>query len=463
MIERQMRSSELLADATKKSAFISIVLVTNAFVWYYFIIELLMSAVQRAQISSQSTMLVWVLHFGGIALSALAGASISKRIGNKTYFILYWMLLGAILSAVSIGLNLAVFNNLLLMALLFGVFLGFGMPSCMSYFADSVGVERRGRVGGTIFLLTCLFIVALGMLAGIGSGLETVVLTGWRLVGVIVFFFFLKSWTWNLEVPKNDGKVSYSSLLSSKTFLLFVVPWLMFAIINNLTIPLQADIISGIQKNGVHMLGADSLMSIENLLGAISGFIGGFLIDLVGRKRMSIIAFALLGLGYAALGVASGNPASWYFYTCVDGITWGILFVIFVITIWADISNGLPCEKFYAVGVLPFFVTFFIRLAVGFDLRTIVSEGAIFSFVAFFLFLAVLPLVYAPETLPEKTMKDRDLKSYAEKAVRQANKEAEKLKTFDAGEVEEEAGGDSEDTGQPRGYDEAMKLAEKYY
>jgi hypothetical protein len=40
----------------------------------------------------------------------------------------------------------------------------------------------------------------------------------------------------------------------------------------------------------------------------------------------------------------------------------------------------------------------------------------IFSFASVFLFLAVLPLIYAPETLPEKTMKDRDLKSYIEKA-----------------------------------------------
>jgi hypothetical protein len=32
------------------------------------------------------------------------------------------------------------------------------------------------------------------------------------------------------------------------------------------------------------------------------------------------------------------------------------------------------------------------------------------------LFLAVLPLVYAPETLPEKHMKERELKNYLDKA-----------------------------------------------
>ena len=45
-----------------------------------------------------------------------------------------------------------------------------------------------------------------------------------------------------------------------------------------------------------------------------------------------------------------------------------------------------------------------------------VSKAAVFSFASFFLFLAVLPLMYAPETLPEKNIRDRELKIYVEKA-----------------------------------------------
>lgn len=41
---------------------------------------------------------------------------------------------------------------------------------------------------------------------------------------------------------------------------------------------------------------------------------------------------------------------------------------------------------------------------------------AIFSFTSLFLFLAVLPLAYAPETLPLQMFKDRELKKYLEKA-----------------------------------------------
>jgi hypothetical protein len=39
-----------------------------------------------------------------------------------------------------------------------------------------------------------------------------------------------------------------------------------------------------------------------------------------------------------------------------------------------------------------------------------------------FLFLAILPLLYAPETLPEKKIKERELKEYLKKASKMKEK-----------------------------------------
>ncbi|PVX24936.1 MAG: hypothetical protein CW716_09090, partial [Candidatus Bathyarchaeum sp.] len=44
------------------------------------------------------------------------------------------------------------------------------------------------------------------------------------------------------------------------------------------------------------------------------------------------------------------------------------------------------------------------------------SVATAFSLAAFFLFVAVMPLVFAPETLPEKKMELRRLRSFAEEA-----------------------------------------------
>ena len=46
----------------------------------------------------------------------------------------------------------------------------------------------------------------------------------------------------------------------------------------------------------------------------------------------------------------------------------------------------------------------------------VISISAAFSLASFFLFLAVLPLMYAPETLPEKKIELRRLRKYVEGA-----------------------------------------------
>jgi len=53
--------------------------------------------------------------------------------------------------------------------------------------------------------------------------------------------------------------------------------------------------------------------------------------------------------------------------------------------------------------------------------------GAAFSVAAFFLFLAVLPLISAPETLPEKKVELRRLRSFAEEAQKAKEKYERKV------------------------------------
>ena len=402
---------------------INIVLVTNAFVWYYFVIEFLKTMVQTAQIDQTTTLLIWVLHFAGIAFSALIGASLAKRVKDRSKFILFWMLLGVILSASSIVIDLTYIPSILLLSLLFGVSLGLGMPSCMGYFSEKIAVEKRGRVGGIIFLLSGLIMVGLGTIAGGDIGLQTIILSGWRLFGLVTFLAFLVF----SPVPVKEQLVKdkpshYKSLLTQKSFLLYLVPWTLFSLITYLSVPLQITIIQNMQANSVNVPSAEYLKGIENILVAVFAVVCGFLADRIGRKKMSIIGFALLGLGYSFLGIQPDNPFSWYIYTVFDGVALGILYVIFVITIWSDLSNGSQSEKYYAVGVLPFFMSYLLRLTTGNEISTAIPANSIFSFIAVFLFIAVLPLVYAPETLPEKHMKDRELKNYILKAKKAREK-----------------------------------------
>jgi hypothetical protein len=67
--------------------------------------------------------------------------------------------------------------------------------------------------------------------------------------------------------------------------------------------------------------------------------------------------------------------------------------------------------------------------------------------------------MYAPETLPEKTMKDRELKNYIEKA----KKEAEKAQKKEEENAQTENGDAEVEFEVNQDYEEALKEAEKYY
>jgi len=159
---------------------------------------------------------------------------------------------------------------------------------------------------------------------------------------------------------------------------------------------------------------------IEPVFGAVFALVGGLFADRVGRKRLVIYGFVSLGIAYAIMGLAPFWVGAWYIYSVVDGIAWGIFYVMFILVLWGEIATGYGKERYYAIGGTAFFLSEFV---VGFftpQIKAIPGENAFasFSLAAFFLFLAVLPLMYASETLPEKEIQKREMEKYLEKAKR---------------------------------------------
>jgi MFS family permease len=233
----------------------------------------------------------------------------------------------------------------------------------------------------------------------------------------------------------------------------------MFSLINNFAFPILAS------------LDLPNYSLVETVLAGISAVFFGFMADYVGRKRLLLIGFALIGLGYASLGVFSASSIAQLFYTCVDGVAFGAFTTLFLLTIWGDLADKRDGEKYYLIGFIPYLLSNFIQVSFGQyvaeNIFTVDKAGTLFSFFSFFLFAAVLPLYLAPETLPEKAMKDRNLKSYLEKAQKLAEKEVarkQKRETAQSEEgqlVQEEVKSAVEENSTE--YNEAKKLAEQYY
>lgn len=389
---------------TTRNALTNILLVTNAFIWYYYALYILQDIVREMSPDYFTNVLIWSIHFSGIIFSALVGASLVEKIGGRVYFLIIWMILGIVSPLTLILMNSAYALSVLALSFILGASLGLGMPNCMGYYTDCTNIETRGCLGGIIIFVSSLGFFLLDMAAMENLLTRAFVLSFWRLGGLVTFLIIKP----HDVLKEKSGDSAYRILLGRRSFLLYFIPWTMFSLVNYLSTPVLSQIIERFQ--------AELLLIIGNVFMGISAIVGGFLSDTIGRKRMAITGFVMLGFGYSILGIYPENLFSWYFHNIIDGVAWGILFVIFVITIWGDLSYDAPSDKYYAVGVLPFFISKFLQLTVGEYIAAIIPSYAIFSFVAFFLFLAVIPLMFAPESLPEKAIRERELRSYVEKA-----------------------------------------------
>lgn len=432
----------------KRLAVGSVFLVANAFIWYFFAARILEETINKVAADYSETLIMWSLHFGALALSALLGVRLMQKIGRRKLFIA-WTMLGVLSPLTLLALNFFPIPITSLISVLFGVSLGLGMPNCMEHFRRLTTTENRGRYGGIIMLISGLGLFSLAITDVGNIELNALILIVWRLAG---FAFLLLPVS--IKKPDEIGRnVSYGFVLNQRSFIMYLLPWILFSLVNYLSTPVQFSILGEAQVK--------FLLIIENALVGSFAVIGGFLADYFGRKRTAISGFVMLGLGFSVLGLFPNELASWYFYTVVDGVAWGILYVVFVISIWGDLSYDSPSDKYYAIGVLPFFISKFLQLVMGNIVAAFISPYALFSFTAFFLFIAVLPLTYAPEPLSEKQMKDRELRNYLEKAQKFVQKEDEKNQKKQAKKNPEQSDGKKEENNEE--YDEARKLAEKYY
>jgi MFS family permease len=394
--------SDLFGLGIKKNS-VSIILICNAFVWYFSVLSSLES-------TSPST-LVLSVHFSALILSALAGASLARQM-ERSRFLILWMTLGTIASLMLSGLRSPSEMISCLVSLCLGLSFGFGMPACMSYFTDNVPIESRGRVSGFALFASGIGIVAFGFVVGSENFLTGLILGVWRLLSLLVFLCARDY----RRVERKEIMHSYKQVLSRHSFVLYFVPWVMFSLVNYL-LPITP-------FSGVETSDFVTAQTVQAVFMGGAAVLGGFLVDSMGRKPIAIAGFSMLGMGAAVLGFLGNTGLAIYFNAMVDGVAFGFLLLLFVMTLWGDLSQSSSSDKYYAAGVMPFFASKLLQLTIGPILFDITSEtaAALFSFTAFFLFLAVLPLFFAPETLPEKVKKERELKFYIEKAQKVAQK-----------------------------------------
>jgi len=379
-----------------------ILLVLNSFVWFTLTHAVFSTILNELNLLETQKLSLFTTYFLGIAASAIFGSKFFPRARVKCLYL--WLFMGATATSLLITVSINGMLANVLLALFLGVSIGIGLPSCLSYFADSTCIENRGFIGGITWSgvgFTVLFFAFL--INALGQWEAIVVLTTWRLSGGFSFLFLTRQHK-KLGVRKSP---SYLELFRKREVLLYLFPWVLFSLINFAEVPLLE-----------RVFGAEFFTFVELVVYAFIGtfaIVGGVIADVIGRKRVVIAGFVMLGIEYAALSIFSDSPVTLYLFLTLDGITWGLFVSVFFMAIWGDLGGNYEKEKYYTLGGLPFLLASFLSILIK-PYASVISPTAAFSFASFFLFLAVIPLMYAPETLPEKKIRERELKGYIDKA-----------------------------------------------
>jgi len=348
----------------------------------------------------------WVLPTATI-VSLLIGPLIAEKV-PRMRFLFFWVLVGVISSLLPVFLSKFGEHGTAVSLALWGFSFGIGAPSALALMPALTRVEERGRVGGVIFFVTFailpLFVLTIGNLDISSSSLPLAV---WRGLALLLLFSL------KVDLGATLKPVSYTSIFPRREFLLFFAPWLIFGLVHQLEYPVIE------QSFGTNYMW--TLTIVESVVGSLFCFIGGWSMDFWGRKWTILIGLMLLGLGFALLSFFPLALVVQAFYIGADGIAWGIFTVAFGLVIWGDMANHQQAEKFYGLGSIP---TPLALLAAGLAspwLKTLDASKA-FPLASFFLFLAVIPIFFAPELLPEKVVKERELRKYVEEAKKIAGR-----------------------------------------
>ena len=414
-----MKRKSVITSVLFQREFLSVlIIVVNAFSWYFPLYIFFGNVLRDFQMGSGFLEVVLGVQFAGAVGFAIIGTTLVKRFLSRDSLLAVWIFIGIIASLLMVTLETFSMECVLLVSFLLGTSLGFGFPSCLAYFGDNTNVENRGLLGGITFFASGLSILIVGLtLTFITSILvAALILAAWRGIGLISFL---------LTKQKHDHQketaieISYKSVLQDRSFLLYMLPWTMFCLINFLEVPIVFDFFG--DEISAYM------PIVEFGIGGFVALVGGWFADSVGRKRIIIIGFISLGIGFAVLGIFQDSILFWYLHIILDAVAWGIFLLMFYLVIWSELAGNRIKEKYYLFGVLPFLIASYVQI-----LFTPYADGvpvsAAFSLASFFLFIAVLPLLYAPETLPEKKIELKRLRKFADDARKAKEKYERKMK-----------------------------------
>jgi MFS family permease len=200
----------------------------------------------------------------------------------------------------------------------------------------------------------------------------------------LFLFVFLRT-----KVNNVEGKKEAQNCFEKKVVILYLVPWLLFSIIN----------VTLAKNNSTHIFEQTSasfyvlLIALQVIGVCFGAIIAGFVADFFGRRIVLAVTLSLYGTS-SALGGIFTNPQVFSVMYFINGMSWGILFVMYIFVVWGDLANKDNCAKMYSLGA----ITYFLSLGIGAIIpQTFLPLGTSSLLICLIIFLSILPIFMAPE------------------------------------------------------------------
>jgi hypothetical protein len=341
-------------------------------------------------------------------ISIFIGSRFNEKYNHKLH--IFSSLLGLIFGF-SLYFPLQGEFGILLYSLMGGVALGLGISNLLAGFISKTNFNNRGSTSGLFTFL--VFIVLI---------IFTVLVSSLREIAIILVI--LKIFSLFLSFTIKDFNFQSDTIdfikTTNQTKFLFLIIWVIFNFSNvSLQTYLQFLLIEGIIPYEEIIVETGM---ISQVIGLITILIGGIFMDIYGRKKLMMFSFAYLGANYAIISFSEGQL---YYFSALDGIAWGILMVLFLLILWGDVCK--PTSRTIWISVVLFFtlityplmtITPYFIEWINMQLGIQINTNYLFPFTSFFLFIAVVIILYLPETLPEKIIQKKELDDYIKMAKR---------------------------------------------
>jgi MFS family permease len=266
--------------------------------------------------------------------------------------------------------------------------LGTGLSSAFTYFWNSTRPEERGRIAGLIgaVVLPLGFAVSYLIIPSLDFTSKIVLIIVINLGGAATLAVLIQS-----RAPRLENKIQIGNNHEKRTVLLYLIPWIVFSLIN-VTIGKNASTNVSAQTSMSFHLFLLGLQFLGVILGAV---IGGTVSDIFGRRLALASGLTLYGTSAALTGLFTSNEMFSFVYL-TNGLSWGFLFALYMFVIWGDLANNINCAKIYSLGL----ATYFLSSGLGFliPVSVTLAVGSLVS--CLLVFVLNMPIALAPELLP---------------------------------------------------------------